>query len=205
MIIEQNGALAREPPGADHYSSSSVSASRGRGAAGAGRPRQDGQGRPLPLPAGRLGLVDVAGCQHRVGPDGEAEHVSEPVRGIYPPLPTGLKAHAQPRGGGLEGVDRRLGGFMRRARTTEFLLIPQVDPGLVADLDWGGQITEELVPGLDHGILGPPGKVGGVEIGQVIVQDPGLRRLPGRRCSTPSDTGIPQLDTSPEDPEQPTA
>jgi len=131
------------------------------------------------LPAGRLGLIDVTGCQHRVRPDDEVEDVSQPVRGIHLPPPAGLKAYAQARGSGLEGVDRRLGGFMRRARDTESLLVPQVDPGLVADLDWGRQVTEELVPGLDHCVLGLPGKVGAVEIGQVIVQDPGLSRPTG--------------------------
>jgi hypothetical protein len=76
---------------------------------GVGGPAQDVQGRPLLLPAGRLGLIDVTGCQHRVGPDGEVEHVSQPVRGVHQPPPAGLKAYAQACGGGLEGVDRRLG------------------------------------------------------------------------------------------------
>ena len=42
-------------------------------------PGQDCQGWPLLPPPGGLGLVDVAGCQHRVGPDDEIEHVPKPV------------------------------------------------------------------------------------------------------------------------------
>ena len=60
----------------------------------------------------------------------------------------------------------------------EFLLVPQVDAGLVADLDRYGEPGEDLVAGLDHRVLGVPGQVSVVEVGQVVVEDARLRRRP---------------------------
>jgi len=54
-----------------------------------------------------------------------------------------------------------------------------VHAGLVADLDRGGQVTEQRAARLDDGVLGLPGQIGGIEIGQVVVQDARLGRLPG--------------------------
>src|ERR1700691_443312 len=113
------------------------------------RPGQHAECRPFPPPPGDLGLVDVPGSQHWVRPRDEVEHVTETVRSVNPPPVARLKAHAEARVGRLEGVDCRLGGAVRRAGGPEFLLVPQVHAGLVADLDRDGQVTEEPAPSLD--------------------------------------------------------
>jgi hypothetical protein len=112
----------------------------------------------LPQPPGGLGLVDVAGREHRVGAHDQVEYVGQPVRSVDAPPPAGLEADAEARGGGLEGVDRRLGGLVRRAGQAELLLILQVHAGLVTDLHRGGQPGEDLLPGLDDRVLGIPGQ-----------------------------------------------
>src|SRR6266571_1572952 len=68
---------------------------------------------------------------------------------------------------------------MWRAWHLEILLVPQVHARLVADLDRGGQVAEDPVPGLDDRVLGFPGQVGAVKVGQVVVENARLRRLPG--------------------------
>src|SRR5487761_107742 len=97
------------------------------------RPWQDSEIRPLPPPAGGLGLVDMAGREHRVGPDHEVEHVREAVRRIDPPPSIMFQPDAEAGRGRLERVNSCLRGGMRRAPNAELLLIPQVDAGLVAD------------------------------------------------------------------------
>src|SRR5438477_4968525 len=87
------------------------------------RPGQDGEARPLLAPSRGLGLVDVSGCEHRVGSRHEIEHVSQPVRSVDTPLAIGLQTDAEAGGGCLERVDRRLGGLMRAARDAELPLI----------------------------------------------------------------------------------
>src|SRR5258707_47082 len=87
----------------------------------------------------------------------------------------GQNGQAQAGGGGLECVDGRLGGLVRWAGHPELLLVPQVNPGLVADLDRGWQPGEHRVPSLDDRVLGVPGQVRAIEVGQVVVQDAGLR------------------------------
>src|SRR5262249_9047795 len=131
------------------------------GAVGIRGPGQDGQGWPLLPPSGDLGLVDVVRGQHRVGADDEVEHVGKPVRGVDTPVRAGLKAQAKAGGGRLERVDRRLGGVVWRAGNAEFLLIPQVHARLIADLDRGGQVTEEPAAFLDDRVLGVPGQIRG--------------------------------------------
>jgi hypothetical protein len=69
----------------------------------------------------------VAGCEHRVGPHDEVENVREAVWGVDAPPPARFEAHPEAGGGRFEGVDRRLGGFMRWAWDAELLLVPQVD------------------------------------------------------------------------------
>ncbi len=50
---------------------------------------------------------------------------------------------------------------------------------LIADLDRGGQVTEEPAAFLDDRVLGLPGQVRAVVIGQVVVEDARLGRLAG--------------------------
>jgi hypothetical protein len=61
----------------------------------------------------------------------------------------------------------------------EFLLVPQVHARLIADLDRGGQVTEEPMAFLDDRIFCVPGQVRVVELGQVVVEDARLWRLSG--------------------------
>src|SRR5205823_6203180 len=116
------------------------------------RPGQNGEAWPLLAPSRGLGLVDVAGGEYRVGSRHEVEHISQPVRGVDTPPAARLQADAEAGGGRLERVDRRLSGLMRAAGDAELLLVPQVHPGLVADLDRRGQASEDLAARLDDRI-----------------------------------------------------
>lgn len=155
-------------------------------------PGQDGEGGPLAPPAFGLGLVDLGRGEHRVGAHHQVEYVGQAVRGVDAPPAAGFGTDAEARGGGLVGIDGRLGGLVRRAPDAELLLVPQVDAGLVADLHRGGQTCEQLVPGPDDRVLGVPGQVRGVEVGEVVVEDARLRRLaadhvPHRLVQAPRD------------------
>lgn len=59
-------------------------------------PRQDGEPGPLGPPARGLGLVDVAGREDRVRPDGQVEDIGQAVRGVDPPPPVRLGAAGRP-------------------------------------------------------------------------------------------------------------
>ena len=59
------------------------------------------------------------------------------------------------------------------------LLVPQVHARLIADLDRGGQVTEEPKALLNDRVFCVPGQVRVVEIGQVVVEDARLWRLAG--------------------------
>jgi hypothetical protein len=121
----------------------------------------------LLAPSRGLGLVDVLGREHRVGSRHEIEHVSQPVWSVDTPPAVGLQADAEAGGGCLERVDRRLSGRMRAAGDAELLLVPQVHPGLIADLDGGRQASEDLIASLDDRILRFPGQVGIVEVTRI--------------------------------------
>ena len=88
-------------------------------------------------------------------------------------------AHSQASAGRFERVDRGFTGLMRGARDAELLLVPEVDPCLVPDLDRGGDAAEDFASRLDDRVLGLPGQVRRVEVAEVVVQDPGLGRLAG--------------------------
>lgn len=68
-------------------------------------------------------------------------------------------------------VDRVSRAGERGGRNAEVLLVPEVDPRLVAHLDRGVEIGEEGGGAPDHDILGLVGQVGGVEIEEVVVGD----------------------------------
>src|ERR1700753_1747680 len=133
-------------------------------------PGEDRDSRRLLAPPGDLGLIDRPGRQYRIGPDHQVEHVGQPVWRVDPPPAVGLLADAGADGGGLERVDGRLAGLVRTAVDAVLLHVPQMHPGLVADLDRHGQVTEALLPGLDDRVLGRPGQVGAVEVDQVVVE-----------------------------------
>ena len=83
-------------------------------------PGEDGEGGPLALPAFGLGLVDPGRGEDRVGAHDQVEHVGQAVRGVDAPAAAGFGADAEAGGGGLVGVDGRLGGLVRRARMPNF-------------------------------------------------------------------------------------
>src|SRR5437762_3192508 len=129
----------------------------------------------------KLLIADVIGENIMAVPRGvmAAGQIMQGARGVDAPAAAGFGADAEAGGGGLVGVDGRLGGLVRRASDAELLLVPQVDAGLVADLYRGGQVAEHLVPGLDDRVLGGPGQVRAVVVGEVVVEDARLRRLAG--------------------------
>jgi len=93
------------------------------------------------------------------------------VRGVDAPSSGWLQADSKAGGSRDEGVDGVLRGPVWRARRAVLLLVPEMNPCLVADLHFGGDITEGVFRGLDHRVLGVPGEVLGVEVEQVIVLD----------------------------------
>lgn len=134
---------------------------------------------PVPEPASCLGLVDVPGSLHRVGPDHEVERVGEAVRRVAAPLAVLLEADTQTAGRRRELVDGMFARGVGRARHAEALLVPQVNPRLVADLHLGRHVMEDLGAFLDRLVLRVPAEVGRVEVEEVVVLDPGGRRPAG--------------------------
>lgn len=58
---------------------------------------------------------------------------------------------------------------MLRTGYSVFLFVPEMNAGLVTDLHWSGQVTEDLVPGLYNHIFCLPGQVGAVEVNQIVI------------------------------------
>jgi len=61
---------------------------------------------------------------------------------------------------------------------SEVLLVTQMHPGLVANLDGGIEVGEERRGALDDRVLGLEREVGVVEVKDVVVDDDGGRRTP---------------------------
>jgi hypothetical protein len=68
--------------------------------------------------------------------------------------------------------------LVRRARDTEFSLIPEMDPSFVTDLDCRFDTAEQFCCVGDRRVLGFPAEVGVVEVVEVVVQD-SRRRITG--------------------------
>ncbi len=135
------------------------------------RPGQEGKARPLPSPPGHLLLVDVPGGEGRIGADDQTEQVGESVGRVDAPAVILREPDADTGCGRWKGVDGRLRRGVGRTGDPEVRLIPEVHPGLVADLDRHRQAGEDLLRRLDGPVLGLPAQVAGLEVRQVVVPD----------------------------------
>ena len=90
-----------------------------------------------------------------------------------------FEAHAETAGCRGERVDCSFGAGGGRARHAEMVLVPEVNPGFVADLHGGCHFAEGSLVRLYDLAFGFPAQVGVVEVEQVVVLDPVGRRPVG--------------------------